>query len=904
MIYFRLFYTSILISTCILLSTGQNLLFSQHTIAFTQVENSAAGFRSKENLITANLYSIPKEALKSLGSTRDESVRFQFDNDLDLTVNLYTSEILAEHYVTHISMTDSEIIEAKFTEDILSFKGNIKTNPASRVVLTLSVNGLEGYISNGEKEYYIESSGESPDGKLQYLSMYTPDDIQNKTINCLFTESDKLIRATANYEASTDRECKEIELAIAADYIYFQNYNYDVSAVIARTLTVMNLVEDDYASVFQDSISFKIVEHFISTCADCDRWGENQDAIVKLERFRYWAEDGGFSQQFDLGQLWTGGDLQQDQISNTIGYAFKAGICTDKRYHILEDYSESLWKLRLLATHEIGHNLDCSHDPAGSNTIMSPTASNTNSWSEASISSINTFVADIDCLENCSMTHCDPIDNFIVDEFSSTLLSASWSSQFPVHLIIRNQLNGEILHETITNENSLDLSYDFSSCTSIVVELIVNCSGTDSIKTTISLGQPIDLFINILDIQSANCVPGLPSTYELEMVIEHNGDHNNQFFVDINGQTSQFLFGPSPQMITIDKALIPSNVTDYHVSVFSIIDSKIYCLSEIDFDEIPNRDCDLSVIERFDSCTLPYGWTKATSNTQYFPFPYDWQFDDDSRKVLNYGKSENAFRDKTIDGSCMAYFDDDINSSTAFTGSLILYTDIYDLMAFDNLQLNFVYLFHDFSDIKGSNDSFFSMQVWNGSHWIEVLRDDDSPCPWSDVWEAECIDVFSLSLDQYKNSQFQCRFIYSDSNEGDWTGMAALDNFNITGDRNNVWGCTDENSINYNPLANVDNESCFSCHDGIQNGTETGVDCGGQNCDPCIATCSTEHVRIVDISKDSIYTNANQISISTDINAHQIELKPAKTSVMGIGFEVKVGSTFSVDITPCFELNN
>ena len=46
-------------------------------------------------------------------------------------------------------------------------------------------------------------------------------------------------------------------------------------------------------------------------------------------------------------------------------------------------------------------------------------------------------------------------------------------------------------------------------------------------------------------------------------------------------------------------------------------------------------------------------------------------------------------------------------------------------------------------------------------------------------------------------------------------------------------GCTDPSAHNYDPSATVDDGSCETCTDGVQNGDETGVDCGGVLCPSC-----------------------------------------------------------------------
>ncbi|MFK7808710.1 MAG: M12 family metallo-peptidase [Saprospiraceae bacterium] len=48
-----------------------------------------------------------------------------------------------------------------------------------------------------------------------------------------------------------------------------------------------------------------------------------------------------------------------------------------------------------------------------------------------------------------------------------------------------------------------------------------------------------------------------------------------------------------------------------------------------------------------------------------------------------------------------------------------------------------------------------------------------------------------------------------------------------------IFGCTDPDAHNYDSDATDDDGSCETCKDGVQNGDETDVDCGGAKCEPC-----------------------------------------------------------------------
>jgi hypothetical protein len=63
-------------------------------------------------------------------------------------------------------------------------------------------------------------------------------------------------------------------------------------------------------------------------------------------------------------------------------------------------------------------------------------------------------------------------------------------------------------------------------------------------------------------------------------------------------------------------------------------------------------------------------------------------------------------------------------------------------------------------------------------------------------------------------------------------GSSETTNFCISGVPP-VLGCTDATAHNYDPQATQDDGSCETCNDGVQNGDETGIDCGGVLCGPC-----------------------------------------------------------------------
>ena len=100
---------------------------------------------------------------------------------------------------------------------------------------------------------------------------------------------------------------------------------------------------------------------FVSTCELCDPWTTSTDALDLLSNFRTWGNAGGFSNGtgYDLAQLWTARDICYLGSCSTVGLAYIGVVCGFSRYHILEDFSTNATSLRVLTSHEIGHNFNC-----------------------------------------------------------------------------------------------------------------------------------------------------------------------------------------------------------------------------------------------------------------------------------------------------------------------------------------------------------------------------------------------------------------------------------------------------------------------------------------------------------------------------------------------------------------
>lgn len=111
--------------------------------------------------------------------------------------------------------------------------------------------------------------------------------------------------------------------------------------------------------------------------------------------------------------------------------------------------------------------------------------------------------------------------------------------------------------------------------------------------------------------------------------------------------------------------------------------------------------------------------------------------------------------------------------------------------------------------------------------------------------------------------------------------------------------------LNINNLQATD-YSLSNCHDGIKNGQETGIDCGGPDCPPCY--CTDTRLYLEDYITDDNFVRSASEWILLDENVmlestSNITFKAANCINIDRNFEIELGSETLLTIENCIEPN-
>ncbi len=361
------------------------------------------------------------------------------------TIDLEPNDVRTADYVLRVA--DANGIHSLPRSANVTYKGFTRGPKPAEVRLTVAKDFIYGMVaSQGDAVFFQSQWLTDSTARPEAVLIFTGKDGILPAEHACGTDGD--VHSTPSSAASQQRsaghahrsvgDCKEVQLAIASDFLMYQAHGNNVATLEARNVAVMNNVNSDYSGSFADDYIFTVTEQFVSTCSSCDPWTSSTNSGTLLDAFTSWGP-GGFSGTHDLGQLWTNRDFN----GSTIGVAWLGAVCTSSRYHILQDFSSNPDLTRVLVSHEIGHNFDCDHDASGSPFIMAPSVQFTSTWSSASITRVNTYGPTRSCLStiSCSgggntppiagfgggpFTICETQSVTFVDQ-STSATSYSWS---------------------------------------------------------------------------------------------------------------------------------------------------------------------------------------------------------------------------------------------------------------------------------------------------------------------------------------------------------------------------------------------------------------------------------------------------------------------------------------------
>ena len=123
----------------------------------------------------------------------------------------------------------------------------------------------------------------------------------------------------------------------------------------------------------------------------------------------------------------------------------------------------------------------------------------------------------------------------------------------------------------------------------------------------------------------------------------------------------------------------------------------------------------------------------------------------------------------------------------------------------------------------------------------------------------------------------------------------------FTTQQEEIEGCTDNNAHNYNPAATSDNGSCQTCNDGVKNGDETQIDCGGSICEACLGQCEENWTVTNSMLTVELFEAEKVVKTSGNIlltNSKNLVFEGEQIDIYD-GFNMEPGAFFEAKIDPC-----
>ena len=354
-----------------------------------------------------DVYQIDVHAFDDFVKNAGNSMMFNLElgDDYDWDISLEPRDIRKPGHLRRWATKDG--IKVMPPSENTTFRGKLEAPGGGSVSLSVDDNMIRGFIKKDGIMYYIEPLWHLVKGQpTDLFVVYAASDVNEQPgvkcgVTAMHDKTKELLEDKHDGHDHDNKEagekalaCFEIEIAIASDWLMHVHFG-SAGAVEGFETGVLADVQTNWDDEFNDLLLFSIVEFFTVADPGDDPWTTSNGANALLNSFTSWAPTG-FGADHDVGALWTDRDFN----GPTIGIAWLSSVCTNNKYHCLQNFSSTGCLLRVLWAHELGHNFSATHD-GGGGFIMSSSVSCTNDWSSQSLAQINGYYPTRSCIEPC-----------------------------------------------------------------------------------------------------------------------------------------------------------------------------------------------------------------------------------------------------------------------------------------------------------------------------------------------------------------------------------------------------------------------------------------------------------------------------------------------------------------------